>query len=224
MATTRDKVLNVAIVMVFIGALAVGGMRAYQYYDAWNNDPDRVKTISDWQHYAKEGTRVGREKAAVTIVEFADFQCPFCRRAEASIARARTMHPNDIAVVYRHYPVHEHAFVAAMATECARLQGAFEDMHALLYAEADSIGQKTWDTFARQAGVKDSARFATCLRGESVYALVVRDTLAAHALRVSGTPTFLINDMRVVGFRGQAAFDSVLTRALGSVRTEYGAR
>jgi protein-disulfide isomerase len=224
MATRTERLTDILIVGMLMTALAVGGTRAYQFYDAWVNDPSRTKEISNWESYGSTGRRLGPSPAAVTIVEFADFQCPFCRRADSTLKRLRSARAGDIAVVYRHYPIHEFAFAAAQAVECAGAQGAFEPMHDVLYQRAESIGVIPWTRFAAQAGVQDTVVFARCLSDATVTRRIVDDTVAAHALGVSGTPTFLINDLRVVGYSGAMGLDSVVTRAFHDAKRNYVGR
>jgi hypothetical protein len=83
------------------------------------------ETVRDWQAYGDGRHRVGLEEAVVTIVEFSDFQCPFCRVAAGKLDSLRDEYPRDVAVVYRHFPVpqHRHAVAAAQASECAGAQG-----------------------------------------------------------------------------------------------------
>jgi protein-disulfide isomerase len=219
-----QRLTDLVIATMLVAALAIGGMRAYQYHDTSVNDPTKIKDVSDWRRYATGGHRLGPSSARVVVVEFADFQCPFCRRADSTLKRTRAQHPRDVAVVYRNYPIHEYAFVAAQAAECAAQQGAFESMHDVLYANADSIGLVPWERLADQAGVRDTMQLSRCLRDPRVAERIVADTIAAHELRVHGTPTFLINNLRVVGFSGTAAFDRVLALALSAASHEYGTR
>lgn len=223
MEQLMKRLVDVLIAGMLLVAVAVGSLRAYQYYDVRANDPTKIKKIADWQRYSEGGVRLGPKSAPVVIVEFADFQCPFCRRADSTLKRVLRQYPNEVAVVYRHYPVHEYAFVAAQAVECAARQGDFVPMHDALYADADSIGAVSWGHFAVKAGVRDTAEFTRCLADPQIAARVVADTTAAHRLRVHGTPTFLINNLRIVGYAGSAAFDSVLALALPRP-VEYGSR
>jgi len=159
------------------------------------------RSIADWQKYAAAGDRMGPLTAPVTIVEFADFQCPFCRRAAPTLRALRQQYPTDLAVVYRHLPGHQFSFAAAVAAECAGRFASFERFHDALYAQFDSIGKKPWARFAREVGIRDTSRFTSCLEDATVAERVARDTLAASTLAVTGTPTFLINGIELAGYR-----------------------
>lgn len=157
---------------------------------------------------------MGPSSARVTIVEFSDFQCPFCRAAAQYLRDLRRRHPTDIAVIYRHYPIHEYAAQAALAAECAAAVGAFEPIHDLFFAQGDSVGEKSWTRFAADVGIQDTVRFAKCMRDDVTALALSRDTMAANELGVHGTPTFLINDLEVAGFPGAAALDKYVEDAI----------
>ncbi|HEX8452343.1 MAG TPA: DsbA family protein [Longimicrobium sp.] len=159
-------------------------------------------TVADWRVYADEGThRVGPDAAPVTVVEFSDFQCPFCRVIAARLDSLRALHPREVAVVYRHYPlrIHPHAVAAARASECAAEQGRFWEMHDAIYREQESIGQLRWGRFAELAGIADSGAFERCMDRVKAHPAIRDDTLAGGRLRVAATPTLLINQYRLTG-------------------------
>lgn len=159
-------------------------------------------TVSDWRAYADDGKhRAGPEGAPVTIVEFSDFQCPFCRVMAARLDSLRALHPREVAVVYRHYPlrIHPHAVAAARASECAAEQGRFWEMHDALYRQQEAIGQLRWGRFAELAGVADSVAFERCVDRAEAHPAIRNDTIAGGRLGVTATPTLLINQYRITG-------------------------
>jgi protein-disulfide isomerase len=200
--------VDIATAIVAVCAVAITVVRLREAY-AW---PSR---IGDWRRYSQDGNRMGPRSASVTIVEFADFQCPICAAAVAPLRRLRERYPHDIALVYRHAPGHEFSFDAAVASTCAAEGGRFEAFHDALFQERDSIGKKPWLRFAVQAGVSDTSRFERCLGSASAREAVSRDTMAAAALGVAGTPTFLINDIEIQGYAGPAQLTSYVAHALG---------
>lgn len=158
---------------------------------------------------------MGPRTASVTIVEFADFQCPICTAAAGPLRRLRERYPRDLAVVYRHVPGHEYSFDAAIAANCAAEAGRFEAFHDALFTERDSIGKKPWSRFAIESGLGDTSAFQRCLGSASAREAVSRDTIAAAALGVVGTPTFLINDVEVQGYASPEQLTSDVAHALG---------
>lgn len=162
---------------------------------------------NDWRSYAASGHTMGPADAPVTIVEFADFECPYCRefRRDADSLRALG---KSFKVIYRHFPLRSHRFAlpAVRASECADAQGRFDSMSQTLYKYADSLGVVPWEWFARKAGVTDSAQFVHCIASHTPIAALGRDTLAGHRLNVTGTPVLLIGSLRT---RGVPSFDSL---------------
>ena len=160
--------------------------------------------IADWESFASHGHRWGPSDAQVTIVEFIDFQCPFCRDFVRRVSELREQYPELVAVVFRHLPLeqHPHALGAVRASECAASQGAFWEYHDALFAGQDLIGVRQWDDFAEDTGFPfDLALFNSCVSDRSAIASLSRDTLAARELGVTGTPTALVNGKLVVGGR-----------------------
>jgi len=113
---------------------------------------------------AEAGHVLGPLNASVRIVEFADFECPACRALQRTLRELRKRHPGTVAVIYRHYPLAGHflAMPAAVAAECAAVQGRFESYADLLFEKQDSLNALSWSALAASAGVSDTARFETC--------------------------------------------------------------
>lgn len=168
----------------------------------------------DWRLYTSSGHVLGSATATVTIVEFADFECPYCKRFH-DFADSLWRLGVDFKVVYRHYPVTGHRFAlpAARAAECAAAQGRFAAMHAALYSHPDSFGIAPWEWFAERAGVRDSAEFRNCNRSTTGLASLALDTIAANRLGISGTPLLLIGETRLNGLPSFDALRSHIERA-----------
>lgn len=156
--------------------------------------------VSTWRAFGEGGHRMGPENAPVRIVVFSDFQCPACRVLAAHLKTIRAEDAN-LEVIHRHAPLGKHAeaIPAARASDCAGAQGRFEAYHDALFAAQDSIGTTRWEAIARKAGVPDLAAFARCISAVRADGPLARDTLAAKQLDVTGTPTYLLNDLRFVG-------------------------
>ncbi|MBV9108873.1 MAG: DsbA family protein [Gemmatimonadetes bacterium] len=157
--------------------------------------------IVDAAGYRTGLRRAGPDHASVTVVEFSDFQCPFCRVMAARLDSLREAYPEDIAVEYRHYPLsnHQHAIAAARASDCARVQGRFWPMHDALFQNQDSIGVVPWTWFAAKAGVRDLPAFSRCTVETAVAVSLREDIAAGHRLGVEGTPTLLVGPFRLNG-------------------------
>jgi Na+/H+ antiporter NhaA len=145
----------------------------------------------------------GPEKAPVTVVEYGDFECPYCGRAEPVI-RELLAESGDVRYAWRHLPltdVHPHAQLAAEAAEAAGVQGAFWEMHDTLLRHQDALRPGDLVGYAAELGL-DTERFARDLRTHAFAARVAEDVDTADQGNVSGTPTFFIN-----GQRHQGAYD-----------------
>ena len=142
----------------------------------------------------------GSADARVTLVEYGDFECPYCGRAE-SVIRELLADFGDVRYVWRHLPladVHPHAQRAAEAAEAAAEQGAFWEMHDLLFQHQDALRPSDLEGYARSLGL-DAERFNDELRTHDYAARVADDVDSADLSGVSGTPTFFVNGRRHYG-------------------------
>jgi Na+/H+ antiporter NhaA len=142
----------------------------------------------------------GPEKAPVTLVEYGDFECPYCGLAEPSV-RELLRDFGDVRYVWRHLPltdVHPHAQLAAEATEAAAKQGAFWELHDQLLEHQGALTVRDLTGYATSLGL-DVERFTADLRKHVGAAQVAEDTDSADLSGVSGTPTFFVNGMRHYG-------------------------
>ena len=202
-STWLDKALSFALT---IAALTVAGLYARRELappapSLANLAPTEPLFVEGWEAFADQGIRVGPTKAPVTFVELGDFECPACRQWHYTFRELRQKFPDQVAMVYHHYPLQYHKFahLAARASECAHQQQQFEQFHNLLYEKQDSIGLKPWVSFARDARVPDIAAFSSCVADtEALPRIAVGAELAKRA-DLKGTPTILINGWRMIG-------------------------
>jgi Na+/H+ antiporter NhaA len=142
----------------------------------------------------------GPEKAPVTVVEYGDFECPYCGRAEPVI-RELLAGFGDVRYAWRHLPltdVHPHAQLAAEAAEAAAAQGAFWEMHDVLLSHQDALRPGDLVGYAAELGL-ETERFARDLRTHAYAARVAEDVDTADLGGVAGTPTFFVNGQRYQG-------------------------
>jgi protein-disulfide isomerase len=158
----------------------------------------------------------GPQDAPVTLVEYGDYECPYCGQAEHVIRELLLSFGDDLRYVWRHLPltdVHPHAQIAAEAAEAAGAQGAFWKMHDTLLEHQDALRPLDLGTYARQLGL-DVERFWDELRRHAHAPRIAEDVASADASGVSGTPTFFINSRRHHG-----AYDiQTLTAAVSAAR------
>ena len=155
---------------------------------------------------------LGPSQAVVTIVEFADYQCPFCHQAQLAVEQILKKYDGKVRFVHRDFPlesIHPRATPAAKASRCAGEQGKFWEYHRGLLASPTGFDEAD---LKRRAGVLglDQAKFATCIAqpgGEKA----VQEALAdGQRLGVSATPTFFVNGRRLVGAKGVPDFVDVI--------------
>jgi protein-disulfide isomerase len=168
---------------------------------------------------------IGKADAPVTIVEFSDFQCPFCRRFyEDSYGQIKKdyIDTGKVRLVFRDYPLpfHEAAKPAAMAAQCANDQGKFEAYHDKIFEEQAKKGTGTVQftvadlkAWAVQIGL-NAGTFNSCLDSQKYAAEVDADTEAAGNAGVSGTPSFFVNGTLVVGAQPYSTFQAAIEAAL----------
>ena len=153
----------------------------------------------------------GNPKAPVTILEFSDFQCPYCVRARPVVQRVREAYGDKVRFVFRHFPLdfHAQAQKAGEAAACAGEQDRFWEMHDLLWENASKL--QVADLKAHAAGLGlDGAAFSTCLDSGRHEGLVERDLAAGQGYGVSGTPAFFVNGRPLVGAQPFEAFAKVI--------------
>jgi protein-disulfide isomerase len=140
----------------------------------------------------------GPVDAPVTLVEYGDYECPFCAAAHDVVAAVQSEVGDDLRYVFRNFPlttVHAHAFQAAEAAEAAGAQGAFWPMHDLLFADQERLAIP--DLLARARALKlDLARFEDDLAVHRHAPRIQEDFMSGVRSGVSGTPTFFVNGIR----------------------------
>jgi protein-disulfide isomerase len=162
----------------------------------------------------------GPKDAPVTIVEFSDFQCPFCRAAESSLKQVRDQYGDKVKLVYMDFPLgfHPHAMDAARAGRCAEDQGKFWQYHDALFANQGKLGAADLKAAAAKLGL-DGKRFDACFDGGKHDAGIRADMAQGQSLGVTGTPTFFINGREIVGAQPPAQFGQVITEELARAKS-----
>jgi protein-disulfide isomerase len=166
--------------------------------ESWENAP--VENIT----YSKDKDEsVGPEEAPVTIVEFSDFECPYCRDGSAELKKLFDRYPGTVRVVFRNYPLdtacnpymprsgHLYACRAAMMARCAGAEGRFWQMHDALF-QMPQMNLNALDELIPKLGLSTDA-FSACMANAATLASVKADIEDGHRLGVDGTPTLFVN-------------------------------
>jgi protein-disulfide isomerase len=160
---------------------------------------------------------LGPKDAKITIVEFSDFQCPFCRRFQQDTYKALLdAYPGQIRFVYRNLPLpatmHPDAMSAAIAALCANDQNAFWDYHDKLFS-SETLGEKTYIQYATDLGLNVD-EFTSCLSSGKHDKFIQQDTDFSSNLGVQSTPTFFVNGLAIVGAQPLSSFTQVIDKEL----------
>jgi protein-disulfide isomerase len=167
----------------------------------------------------------GDSGAKVTIIEFSDFQCPYCKtffNDTFNQINSEYIQTGKVKFAYRHFPLnfHTNAEKAALASECANEQGKFWDMHSKLFNEQNTWATQsstdvvsTFNTYASSMGM-DSSKFSSCMNDNKFMSNINEDKNAAQSLGISGTPTFYINGQVLNGAMPFSSFKTIIDQEL----------
>jgi protein-disulfide isomerase len=160
---------------------------------------------------------LGPTNAPVTIVEFSDFQCPFCERAEPTVKEVIQKYGDKVRLVYVDFPLpmHDHALDAAKAAQCADQQGKFWPYHDQLFANQSKLSPADLKATAKKVGL-DTTKFDACFDQAKTEATVQRELEQGRALGIDGTPTFYVDGRQLVGAQPIDAFSGVIDEELAA--------
>jgi protein-disulfide isomerase len=169
----------------------------------------------------------GGKDAPVTIVEFSDFQCPYCRSAEPVLKQVRAKYGDKVKFVYMDFPLgmHQHAMDAAVAGRCAAEQNKFWQLHDTMFSDQTKLDAAGLKASAAKVGL-DSKKFDTCFDAKAGVAGIKADQAQGERLGVSGTPTFFVNGRELVGMESENGFAEVIDDELshpGTLQTQANA-
>jgi protein-disulfide isomerase len=188
--------------------------QARQDYMKWLREESNVvvQLSAPRVNVAYDPARVrGNADAPVTIVEFSDYQCPYCHQVEPTIEAVLAKYGNKVRFAYRDFPlrnIHEHAEMAAEASRCALEQGKFWEYHDQLF-KASNLDKEALVGYARNAKL-DQTQFESCLASSKYKAQIDKDIEEGRKAGVSGTPTFFINGISTSGAQQQDAFTHII--------------
>jgi protein-disulfide isomerase len=190
-----------------------------EYYDALKKELNIEVLLPPYEPpkvaVDASGPSKGPANAPVTIVEFSDFECPYCVRAEPTVKQVMDAYPGKIRLVYRDFPLpmHPRAPKAAEAAHCAGDQGKYWEMHEKLFANATKLELKDLKGYAKDVGL-DQGKFDQCLDGGQKAAEVEKHRKAGEEVGVTGTPAFFINGRMLSGAQPVDAFKAIIDQEL----------
>ncbi len=160
----------------------------------------------------------GNPKARVMIVEFSDFQCPFCSQVQGTLKNVLAKHEDTVALAFRDLPVsqiHPLALDAAEAARCAGEQGKFWEYHDALFSDQNHLDRGGLQNKAQKLQL-DEKQFDLCLTAEKYKTQIQRDSQDGMRVGVSGTPGFFINGIFLSGAQPESAFEKVIEEQLAA--------
>ena len=165
-------------------------------------DPNKVHKVN-----TVGSPSIGPDDASVTLIEFSDFQCPFCARVTPTLEQIQETYGDDVRIVFKHLPlrIHPQAPMAHAASEAAKAQGKFWEMHDLIFANPRQLTEEKFIEYAGQIDL-DVEQFKVDMASPEVKKRVDADVAEASQLGVTGTPGFFINGKFVSGAKPFADF------------------
>ena len=180
-------------------------------------EPQNTPTPVRFDVSEDDDPALGPADAKVVLIEFGDYQCPFCKRWRLQVFDPlMEKYGDQIRYVYRDFPltsIHPEALPAAIAANCAGEQGKYWEYHDKLF-KGDSLGHDVYLQYAKELGL-DMDAFQACLQDKAQEEEVMKDFRDGLKLGVQGTPTFFINGAPVVGAQPLAVFEAIIAGELG---------
>lgn len=157
----------------------------------------------------------GVAKPLVTIVEFSDFECPYCSEVQTALRQVMEKYGNDVRLVFKHLPLegHRNSLPAARAAFCAAEQDRFWQFHDVLFATRN-LSPSVFEEIANDLGL-GMEKFRACLNSERSRSAVVKDIETARHFRIESTPSFIVNGKLIKGAVSFAEFQKIIERELG---------
>ena len=178
----------------------------------WSHPPEPPKLLDDPVEIPIAGApSLGPPHARITLVEFSDFECPYCSIATAEVKTVLQTYPKDVRLVYKHFPLdmHPHAKLAAMASLAALNQDKFWPMHDKLFSNFRKLTRENILAWAKELGL-DMPKFTTDLDSPQLKSAVEKDVREGDQAGVTGTPAFFINGKHYNGPFTMAALKPIL--------------
>jgi protein-disulfide isomerase len=178
----------------------------------------KIELVRPRVEVSAAGPARGPADARVTIVEFSDFQCPYCQRAKPVLDEIESRHPKDVRIVYRHLPLdslHPRARASAEAAACAAEGNKFWEYHDRVFANNRALADADLRKYAVEVGL-DTAAFDECVRTRRHQAAVEADVQEAKKLGITGTPAFVVNGIVLTGLKSTDEFDALIREELGT--------
>ncbi len=213
-----DRLLSVTLTLAAVTLAVVAVIRLRTRTDPEGAIGSSIEIagerVGDWRDLLPHSIFIGGDSlASVTIIEFADLECPVCRAFQRTMDSLVLDRGDEFQFRYISYPLAQHRFAlpAARGLECSDSVGLAREWVATVYRYQDSLGLKPWGELAAEAGIVDTARISSCATESVAFERIERGRRIADQVRIRGTPTVLINGWKFTGALSRAALDSAIT-------------
>jgi protein-disulfide isomerase len=223
-----QKLLSVVSTLIALQAVTLATLIGVTWYShnelkqyfsglvSAGGQPLAPKHVENWRALVGEHNATqGSEDAAVVIIEYSDFQCPFCKQYSDETRRnIIAKYGDSVRMVFKHYPleqIHPQAMTAAIAAQCAQRQGKFWQVHERFFEQPNSLDPDAVISVGESLNL--STAFAECVLNHETKGEVEEDIRQANQVGVRGTPTFIVNGDFLVGNQSISAFEAVFERA-----------
>lgn len=181
------------------------------------NASNATAEITRFEVSIDDDPSLGPEDAPIVIIEFSDFNCRFCRQFHQETFEALLdKYPDQILFVYRDFPItSQESFYAAQAAQCAYEQGNFWDFHDLLFSGTLPLGTEAYETYAHELGL-DAEELLNCIETERFAEEVAADAAFASSIGLTGTPTFFVNGIPMIGAQPLEQFSRIIDEELAN--------
>lgn len=216
------------IILLFIYLVYLGFLVYNEYQNIQNSNFSSLSSLKKFLQQQKtydqnderldfsDDPFLGNPQAKVKIIEFGDFECPFCREAFPIVRKIADFYDEQIQLIYRDFPlseIHPEAQKAAEAAGCAFKQGKFWPYHDKLFLNQENLKENDLVKYAQELNLNVS-QFNSCLLGRQQMAEVQKDYQDGKSLGISGTPTFFINGMMIAGVLNEEQFKAIINYLL----------
>jgi protein-disulfide isomerase len=224
-AKSGNNSILIAMILIVVAAIIA---LSYMLWEIQQNPPIVAKestglqATTRYEVSADNDPSIGPADAQITIIEFSDFECPYCTKWHNEVwPRIQEEYPDQVRLVYRDFPlnIHSSATLAAEAANCAGEQGAYWEYHDALFRAEHGLGQSAFKEYAQELGLVETD-FNQCLDSHRYQEEVQADFNYAVQLGVKSTPTFFINGITLIGAQPFEAFQNVIERELAGENPE----
>lgn len=200
MTAIRQRLESVMSGVLTLCAIVVAASVVYRTFVPQAAARDvKATEVSGWEQATSVGYVIGSPTATIKLVEIADLQCPACRGFQSTAKDLLKAFPGKVSVTVVPYPLsyHEYAMPAARAGECAAAEGKVWEWINIVYAKQDSLGKKSWGSYARDAGLRDTAKISLCAADTTVVDRLEGARRYVETVGITGTPTIIMNGWKL---------------------------